>query len=137
MATQVRKWLDSVDDLKGLRISRCFKPKTSTLKRIEFHCFSDASEVAYGAAVYIKTISDVETNVSLVMGKSRVAPLKTLSIPRLELTAAVVATKLHKFIVEEADIKVDASYFWTDSMTVLKYLENTSSRYKTFVAHRI
>ena len=137
LATQVCKWLDSVDELQSLRISRCFKPKSSTQERIEFHCFSDASEAAYGAAVYIKVITDSETSVSLVMGKSRVAPLKTLSIPRLELTAAVVATKLHKFVVEEADVKPDASYFWTDSMTVLKYLENTSTRYKTFVAHRI
>ena len=86
--------------------------------------------------MYARSSNSQDVKVSLLMGK--VAPLKTLSIPKLELTAAVVAVKLHRFFVlDELDAVPSASWFWTDSMSVLRYIENTSSRYKTFVAHRI
>ena len=71
------------------------------------------------------------------MGKSRVAPIKSLSIPRLELTAALVAAKLAKFIQDECDYSELPVYFWSDSMTVLRYLRNVSTRFKVFVAHRV
>ena len=78
-----------------MRIERCLRPCTNPKDepQIELHTFSDSSEFAYGAAVYAKVITDCKTRVALVIGKSRVAPLKVMSIPRLELTAAVVAAK--------------------------------------------
>ena len=76
--------------------------------------FSDTSEFAYRAAAYLKVTSDADVQVSLVMGKSRVAPIKTVSIPRLELTAALVDAKLARFIQEDSDFHL-----------------------KVFVAHRV
>ena len=76
-------------------------------------------------------------HVSLVMGKSRVAPLKSISIPRLELTAATVGANLSRFILDEIDIDGITVHYWTDSMTVLRYLRNVSTRFKIFVAHRV
>ena len=138
LLADVKKWIAAVSQLRSLRIPRCLKPPQDTGKtQVELHTFCDASEFAYGAGVYARISNGNNVKVSLLIGKSRVAPLKTLSIPRLELTAAVVAVKLHRFVLDEIDLKPDASWFWSDSMTVLKYLENTSSRYKTFVAHRI
>ncbi|CAC5383130.1 unnamed protein product [Mytilus coruscus] len=71
------------------------------------------------------------------MGKSRVTPLKQVTIPRLELTAATVAVRTNKMILKELEIPVQRSNFWTDSMTVLRYIKNTTSRFHTFVANRL
>ena len=71
------------------------------------------------------------------MGKSRVTPLKHVTIPRLELTAAVVAVKMDRMIRQELQVPLQESVFWTDSTTVLRYLSNESTRFKTFVANRV
>ncbi|XP_031435546.1 uncharacterized protein LOC116223386 [Clupea harengus] len=71
------------------------------------------------------------------MGKSRVAPLKLITIPRLELTAAVVAVMVDKMLQQELKIPLQQSIFWTDSTTVLRYIDSETARFKTFVANRI
>ena len=71
------------------------------------------------------------------MAKSRLAPIKPLTIPCLELSAAIVATRLDKMIQQEIDFASDQSIFWTDTTCVLRYIENDKSRYQTFVASRI
>lgn len=71
------------------------------------------------------------------MGKSRVNPLKQITIPRLELTAATIAVKVDKILRQELQIPLQQSVFWTDSTTVLSYIGNESARFKTFVANRI
>ena len=130
-------WRSKTEHLSQLKIKRCFQGGPGVESDRELHVFSDASEFAYGAAVYLKVTTATDVCVSLVMGKSRVAPLKMVSIPRLELTAATVAAKLAQFVVEELDIDDIAVFFWTDSMTVLRYLRNVSTRFKIFVAHRV
>ena len=71
------------------------------------------------------------------MGKSRVALLKFVSIPGLELTAATLSVKISKLIRVELQYNIDKEYFWTDSQVVLGYLQNESKRFKVFVANRI
>ena len=71
------------------------------------------------------------------MGKARLAPLKVVTIPRLELAAAVVAMKLKVQIAEELKFKINDVIFWTDSTTVLQYIRNKNRRFKTFVANRL
>lgn len=71
------------------------------------------------------------------MGKSRVSPLKQITVPRLELTAAVVVVKVDRMLQEEMQIPLQLSIFWTDSTMVLKYIDSETARYKTFVANRI
>ena len=75
--------------------------------------------------------------VAFLNGKSRVAPLKKMTIPRMELTAATAAVRLNQMVVRELNYNIDETYFWTDSMTVLRYVSNESSRYQTFVSNRI
>jgi len=137
------KWTDWIQNLSALSrvdIDRCVKPANidPTTTKAELHMFSDASQVAYGAAVYLK-IYDVNgsSKCSLIMGKSRLAPIKTMSIPRLELAAAVLAVKLYQLVSHELDIKIDNRYFWTDSMIVLGYVRNDTKRFKTYVANRL
>ncbi len=71
------------------------------------------------------------------MGKSRVAPLKQITIPRIELTAAVVAAKMDRMLKQELQLQLEDSVFWTDRLTALQCIENEASRFKTFVANRV
>ena len=136
-ATEFCDWRKKTEALSGLKIPRCFQVGPSTKSDRELHVFCDASEFAYGAAAYLKVTTEADVTVSLVMGKSRVAPLKMISIPRLELTAATVGAKIAQFLLEEFDFEDISVYYWTDSMTVLRYLRNVSTRFKIFVAHRV
>ena len=74
---------------------------------------------------------------SLVMAKSRVTPLKPVTVPRLELTAAVVSTKISAFLQKELKYGCVPEYFWTDSKVVLGYISNEARRFHTFVANRV
>lgn len=78
-----------------------------------------------------------DAHCALVMGKSRVSPLKVTTIPRLELTAAVVSVKASKLIREQLSYADIEEYFWTDSMVVLGYINNEARRFHTFVANRV
>jgi hypothetical protein len=104
----------------------------------QLHHFADASEIGYGCVSYIR-YEDEEGNihVSFLMGKSCVTRLKHETIPRLELRAAVLSIDCDMFLKEELDMSIDETYYYTDSMTVLQYLNNRETRYKTFVANRV
>ena len=74
---------------------------------------------------------------SFVMGKTRNAPIREWTIPRLELQAALLAARLSKIILKKIDLKVDQTFFWSDSMTSLQYIKNETRRFQTFVANRV
>ena len=71
------------------------------------------------------------------MGKSRLAPVKPRTIPRLELSATTTAIRLDTVIKQELDVALDTSVFWTDGTSVLRYVNNEKKRFRTFVANRI
>ena len=96
------------------------------------HVFADASPKAYGAAAYIQ---QDQNPASLVMSKSRTAPLKQLTLPKLELKAALLATRLSVFIKMSLNINCTL-YLWSDSQIVL-YWSSSQKTLKTFVSHRI
>ena len=132
-------WINELPNIQRFHVSRCIKPPT--LKGIVstwLLIFANASERGYGAVSYLQ-FEDEEGNIhcSFMMAKSRFAPLKKTTILRMELAAAVSATKLGKLVRKESDVKVETSVFWMDSTCVLGYLNNTTKRYQTFVANRI
>ena len=98
---------------------------------------SDACESGYGQSSYIRLLNQRgQVHSTLLIGKSRVAPLKFVSIPRYELTAATLSVKISKMLKNELDIHVDDEIFWTDSKVVLRYINSDVRRFKVFVANR-
>ena len=83
---------------------------------VELHHFSDASQAGYGQCSYLRLLNEShQAHCSLVMGKSRVTPLKSVTIPRLELTAAVASVSISQWLGHELDYQDFTEFFWTDS----------------------
>ena len=133
------KWRYDLPLLENIEIDRCFKTDSfSDCNDVSLHHFSDASKGGYGEVSYLRFVNkDDRIHTALVMGKSRVTPLKEVSIPRLELTAAVLSVKVSSMLRKELDMVDLQEYFWTDSQVVLAYLKNESKRFHTYVANRI
>ena len=118
----------------------CFKPlRFGILIDCSLYHFSDASQDGYGQVSYFRLVNeDVYIDCSLLMAKSRVTPMKFVSIPRLDLTAAALSIKvsliLKKGLTRSTSIR---EFYWTDSMVVLGYISNEAKRFKVFVANRI
>ena len=134
-----QQWLADLPVMEGFKVNRCLKPHDfGEVKDFELHHFSDASDKAYGAASYLR-MTNVGGQVysSLVFAKSQVAPLKKITIPRLELMAATLSIHLDQMIRRELDLPIASSVFWTDSTIVLQYVKNDDKRFHTFVANRV
>ncbi|XP_064646730.1 uncharacterized protein LOC135499716 [Lineus longissimus] len=133
------KWRMELMTLKELQIPRCLKSMNfGTIQKAELHSFADASEYAYGQCSYLKLVDDgcgqVET--ALVMSKARVAPVKVVTIPGLELTAAVTCVKVGTFLNRELKIEDLQLRYYTDSTVVLGYISNETKKFHIFVANR-
>ena len=139
LAKKWNKWQDELPTLEEMKIPRCVKSSDShTIIERQVHHFSDASNNGYGTVSYLRTVdNNGKIHCSLVMSKSRVAPLKRVTIPRLELTAAKLAVQMNRIILNEMQCPVTKVYFWVDSTSVLKYIHNSKARYHTFVANRV
>ena len=137
--TRWKKWRSELHILAQLKILRCYKPNDfGEPNSIELHSFSDASIGGYGQCSYVRIVNDQQkVHCFLVMAKSRVTPLKPVTAPRLELTAAVVSTKISAFMPKELKNGCVPEYFWTDSKVVLGYISNEARRFHTFVANRV
>ena len=132
-------WRNKLTSLQEVFLQRCYKPcNFGKLKTSSLHLFSDASEIGYGVAAYLRQVNfNNVVNVSLVFGKSRVAPLKSVTIPRLELTAATVSAKLGAMLTEELKIPNLLDHYWSDSMITLGYIQNDIKRFRVFVSNRV
>ena len=136
------QWVDyrrTLHDMQTLTIPRRVLIDNSTLlAQVEIHGFSDASERAYGACIYLRSKNNAgRWTTRLLCAKSRVAPLKTVSLPRLELCAAVLlANLLSKVRSALRDLSAH-EHLWSDSTITLAWLRSPPTRWKTFVANRV
>ena len=132
-------WCKSLHHLKSLHVDRCVKPKDfGKVKVTEVHHFSDASSSGYGQCSYLRLVNQSgQAHCSLLLGKSRVVPLRPITIPRLQLTAALLSVKTASLLDQELDFTNLVHIYWTDSKVVLGYLANESRRFHVFVAIRV
>lgn len=139
---QLDKWKDwqgSLHEAESVRIPRCYdvSPSLGSERIVELHTFVDASELGYAAVSYFRFIEGTRISCSLVASKSRVAPLKFVSIPRLELQAAVIGCRLAASIGQGHSIKIQRRYFWTDARDVMCWLKADHRKYSQYVAFRV
>lgn len=132
---KIRRFLLKIPHLNELRIPRCVLARGAT--KFELHCFTDASEKAYGACVYLRSM-DAEGNISvhLLTSKSKVAPRKLQTLPRLELCGAYLGALLVEKVLQALKVSVNV-YYWTDSTCVLMWLRAVPSTWVTYVANRV
>ena len=130
-------WLRTLLSLADIKIPRCVKPCRYNDSYLELHCFSDASEHSYGCCIYLRCVSKVGVHTSLIYAKHRLAPIKHVTIPRLELQAAVLSAKVSITVRAELEVPISSMYYWSDSMIVLCYIRNSTRRFKPFVANRL
>ena len=132
-------WVESLSALEMVKFARCVVPEEFVGGIYELHHFADASTTGYGACSYLRCKNkDGQIHVSLLTAKGRLAPIKEITIPRLELCAAVEAIRLDVMIRRELDLELLPSTFWTDSQIVLAYIHGyDDTRFKVFVANRV
>ena len=132
-------WRSQLPALEQFSMERCFKPVNfGTVVSRQIHSFSDACATGYGQVSYLRVKNERgDIHCAFLMGKACVAPVKIMTIPRLELTAATVSVRVGEMIARELDEPVESKLYWTDSTTVLNYIRNEKKRFHVFVANRV
>ncbi|XP_011862076.1 PREDICTED: uncharacterized protein LOC105558778, partial [Vollenhovia emeryi] len=134
------RWLQlklQLANLERLQIPRWVRAHTDR-QRMEVHGFCDASQRAYGACIYIRTKTEKDSYESVLLcTKSRVAPLKALSLPRLELSAALLLAQLIHKIKASIDLREIKTCLWSDSTIALSWIASPSRKWLPFVANRV
>ena len=131
-------WLAQLRLVEEVRIPRFYSEGLNEVVSTQLHMFSDASSEGMCAAGYLRqrdTFGKVRVN--LIASRCRVSPLKKLTIPRLELNAALLAAKLARKICEEHRIKFEQRFMWADSSNVIHWATSKNQQYNAYVAHRV
>lgn len=131
-------WVEGLKSICHLRIERRYfgSYAWSSLQGLEVHAFGDASEKGYGTVVYLRIPVGNKYRMSFVMARSRVAPIKKVTLPRLELLGALLTARTVGFVIKALSLSVTYKC-WTDSMVVLSWIKGDPSKYKTFVGNRV
>ncbi|UYV71466.1 CCT6A [Cordylochernes scorpioides] len=124
--------------LKEIKIPRYLNSSSSEIEELQLHGFCDASLNAYSAVFYLKTRFKIQKiKINLITSKTKVAPLKTITIPRLELSAALLLAQLNQVILESFPFQPDKTFLWTDSQICIDWIRSDASRWKAFVSNRV
>ena len=112
-----KKWIKWIEEIKlttTIEIPRCYSVLIKD-SRIQLHIFNDASQEAYACASYLRIKTENQIDVVLVNAKARVKPIKEVTIPRMELQAALLGSRLAATILSEIGLTIESTYFWSDS----------------------
>lgn len=137
------KWILWITDLKNIfnfKISRQYfdiDKNTRDSSCIQLHIFTDASDKCYAAVAYLRIQNGNLVQTAFVSAKTRVAPLKPISIPRLELQAALMGARLGHSLKNNLRLSISTVFYWTDSKIVLHWIRSEAQRFHVFVAQRL
>ena len=123
--------IKEIEETTSTSITRCYFTSEDDQSHYQLHVLSDASTKAYGAVAFICN----ESSTCFVMAKTRVAPLKQLTLPKLELMAALTGARLSSFIMNTIKLSPSMVHLWTDSQIVLYWLQ--SEKLNQFVSHLV
>ena len=126
-----RDWCSELREIRTMSINQLYFENGCTNLRI--HIFTGASEETMCLVAYLK--DEATLKLTYVIGKCRVAPLRHMTIPKLELQAAVYGVRHRKQILSDHDVRIDQIYHWTDSSTALQWLQSVPKK-QVFVANR-
>ncbi|XP_055604679.1 uncharacterized protein LOC129752915 [Uranotaenia lowii] len=133
------RWTELLAKLNEVSVPRYFFPGISSadIKGLQLHVFVDASESAFACVAYLRLIYNNSPLCALLSAKTKVAPLKPISMPRSELQAALMGARMTETLSETLELPIERKYLWTDSLTVLAWLRSDSRRYHQFVSYRV
>ena len=132
------EWAKQLPEAPQVKIPHCYRHHEEAVEDVSLHTFVDASRLAYAAVSYIKYGHvNGQLSVALVTAKARVTPIKSVSIPRLELMAAVLGVRLAETVPEKLEIPLSQHTLWSDRMDVIYWIQGHPRRLKPFVANRV
>ncbi|GFT48822.1 uncharacterized protein TNCV_3004011 [Trichonephila clavipes] len=114
-----QKWKDQLDRLKAIAVPRCMIEDPETSQNLSLHVFCDASKAAYATCIFLRSENENSASCQLVQARSRVAPLKSISIPRLELLACTIGARLARTVKEDLKLPSLPVFYWSDSTNAL------------------
>ena len=129
-------WSKALPELSTLELQRCYF--SEHLDSLELHVFGDSSKEVFGAVAFLRARqkSDGSTQLAFVIGKEHNAPMKSLTIPKLELQAALLAFRLKRHVEAALTLAIEKPYMWSDSSTVPQWLHSPEKQ-PVFVSNRI
>lgn len=134
-----KKWTSLFHLIDEIRVPRCYLGglESEAYQTVQLHVFTDAGEKAYGCVAYFRFENGGVVQCAFIEAKAKVAPLQYLSIPRMELEAAILGARMMKSICENHSFPVLKRFLWCDSDTVVSWVKSDQRRYRPFVAYRI
>ena len=130
-------WTSELHLLSDVHVPRWIGAQTRDLQDCEVHVFGDASERACGTVIYLRSIVDDTFTIQLICSKARLAPIKRVTLPRLELLAAQVATHLLRYFCQASNCDISKAILWSDSAITLACIRGDPNRWQTFVCNRV
>ena len=130
---EFNKWASEMTNVNQMVLKRTYFE--SGVNKSDLHIFTDASLEAMCMVAYLRKQENGE--VTFVIGKCRVAPIRNMTVAKFEMQATVFGVRLRELILDEHDIQIERIVHWTDSTTVLQWLHSANKKQPVFVANRV
>ncbi|GBM46537.1 hypothetical protein AVEN_17925-1 [Araneus ventricosus] len=131
------EWLNEIEVLRKFEIPRLYFNEVNW-ESVELHLFSDASPKCYGSVAYFRIKYAARYVTSFIMSKSRLAPLKKLTLPRLELLGALISARMGHYLQDTFPmLKRENIFYWSDSQICIHWIKGKADDWKQFVRNRV